>query len=189
MPGVRERRVVASLLTYWAGRRAIQGEIYFSEEKYMKRSGAALNEHKLGINGKQKKKTKKSKRKRGGQKGHKGHKQQMLDPSQTKNVFPDSCDCGRMVLEPDSIKPFYTHQHIELPKIKLDVVHLILNQGKCRCCGKTVKAKIPSHLRRGYGPRLSAVICELSGSHGASRQTRGCISNWLRFRQLKAEGK
>lgn len=120
---------------------------------------------------KQKKKTKKSKRKRGGQKGHKGHKQQMLDPSQTKNVLPDSCDCGRMVLEPDSIKPFYTHQYIELPKIKLDVMHLILNQGKCRCCGKTVKAMIPSHLRRGYGPRLSAVICELSGSHGASRQT------------------
>jgi transposase len=42
---------------------------------------------------KQKKKTKNSKRKRGGQKGHKGHKQQMLDPSQTKNVLPDSCDC------------------------------------------------------------------------------------------------
>jgi hypothetical protein len=35
MPGVRERRVVASLLTYWAGRRGAHGEIYFSEEKYM----------------------------------------------------------------------------------------------------------------------------------------------------------
>ena len=52
MPGVRERRVVASLLTYWAGRRAIQGEIYFSEEKYMKRSRPALYEHKLGLRGK-----------------------------------------------------------------------------------------------------------------------------------------
>jgi hypothetical protein len=47
MPGVRERRVVASLLTYWAGRRAAQGEIYFSDEKYMKRSGAAIKKWKL----------------------------------------------------------------------------------------------------------------------------------------------
>ena len=52
MPGVRERRVVASLLTYWAGRRAVQGEIYYSEGKYMKRCGAALYEHKLGLRGK-----------------------------------------------------------------------------------------------------------------------------------------
>jgi len=52
MPGVRERRVVATLLTNWTGRRAAQGEIYFSEEKYMKRSGASLYEHKLGIKGK-----------------------------------------------------------------------------------------------------------------------------------------
>ena len=119
---------------------------------------------------KQKKKIKKSKRKRGGQKGHKGHQRQMLEPTQVKSVLPDSCDCGRLVLDPDSIKPFYTHQHIELPKIQLDVMHLILNQGKCRCCGKTIKAEIPCQLRSGYGPRLSAVICELSGSHGASRQ-------------------
>jgi hypothetical protein len=46
MPGVRERRVAASLLTYWAGRRAAQGEIYFSEEKYMKRSRAAMKTNK-----------------------------------------------------------------------------------------------------------------------------------------------
>jgi transposase len=120
---------------------------------------------------KQKKNAKKSKRKRGGQKGHKGHKQQMLDPTDTKNVFPESCPCGQMALDPDTIKPFYTHQHIELPKIKLDVNHLILHKGKCRCCGKSVKANIPFHLRSGYGARLSAVISELSGSHGASRQT------------------
>jgi transposase len=69
-----------------------------------------------------------------------------------------------LALDPDSIKPFYTHQHIELPKIKVDVTHLILQKGKCRCCGKTVKANIPCHLRSGYSARLSAVISELSGS-------------------------
>jgi transposase len=51
------------------------------------------------------------------------------------------------------------------------VTHFALHRGKCQCCGKTVKATIPCHLRSGYGPRLSAVICELSGSHGASCQT------------------
>ncbi|MBW2576009.1 MAG: IS66 family transposase [Deltaproteobacteria bacterium] len=128
---------------------------------------------------KPKKKTKKRKRKRGAQKGrkrgaqkgHKGHQQQMLEPTKIENIIPEGCDCGRLVIDPDSIKPFYTHQHIELPEIKVDVTHYILNQGKCKCCGKTVKAKVPSEFSSGYGPRLSAVIAELSGSHGASRET------------------
>jgi len=120
---------------------------------------------------KSKKKTKKSKRKRGGQKGHKGYQQQMLEPTDAKIILPSICDCGRLVIDSDSIKPFYTHQHIELPEIKVDVSHYILNQGKCKCCGKTVKAKVPAEFSSGYGPRLSAVIAELSGSYGASRET------------------
>jgi transposase len=119
----------------------------------------------------QKKKTKKSKTKRGGQKGHKGYQQQTLNPTNTISLLPENCICGKLALDPDSIEPFYTHQHIELPKIQLDVTHFILHRGKCQCCGKTVKATVPADLRSGYGPRLSAVICELSGSHGASRQT------------------
>ena len=119
---------------------------------------------------KQPKKAKKSKRNRGAQKGHKGHHQQMLNPTKIENILPESCNCGHLILDPDSIKPFYTHQHIELPIIELDVMHLILNQGKCQC-GKTVKAIMPAQYSSGYGPKLSAVISELSGSHGASRQT------------------
>ena len=120
---------------------------------------------------KKKIKKKKSKRKRGGQKGHKGHQRQMLPPSKVENLMPEDCDCGRLVLDADSIKAFYTHQQIELPKIKMDVTHFILHKGKCQRCGKTVKARIPSEVSSGYGPRLSAVIAELSGSHGASRQS------------------
>ena len=120
---------------------------------------------------KKKIKKKKSKRKRGGQKGHKGHQRQMLPPSKVENLMPEDCDCGRLVLDADSIKAFYTHQQIELPKIKMDVTHFILHKGKCQRCGKTVKARIPSEVNSGYGPRLSAVIAELSGSHGASRQS------------------
>jgi transposase len=120
---------------------------------------------------KKKKKKKSNKRKRGGQKGHKGHQQQMLEPSKVENILPQDCDCGRLVLDPHSIKAFYTHQHIELPEIKMDVTHFILHKGKCDCCGKTVKAKVPAEFSSGYGCRLSAVIAELSGSHGASRQS------------------
>jgi transposase len=53
----------------------------------------------------------------------------------------------------------------------MDVTHFILHKGKCQCCGKTVKARIPNEFGSGYGCRLSAVIAELSGSHGASRQS------------------
>jgi transposase len=120
---------------------------------------------------KKKKKKKKTKRKRGGQKGHKGHQQQMLEPSEVKHIMPQECNCGQLVLDPDSLKPFYTHQHIELPEIKMDVTHFTLHKGKCQCCGKTVKAKIPTEFSSGYGPRLSALVAELSGSHGASRQS------------------
>ena len=120
---------------------------------------------------KKKKAKKKSRRKRGGQKGHKGHQQKMLPPSKIQNIMPKDCNCGRLVLDPHSLKAFYTHQHIELPEIKMDVTHFILHKSKCQCCGKTVKAKIPTEFSSGYGPRLSAVIAELSGSHGASRQS------------------
>jgi len=117
------------------------------------------------------KKTKKRKRKKGGQKGHKGHRQQILEPTDTRIILPTICDCGQYDLDMGTIKPFYTHQHIELPKIPMNVTHLILHKGKCNCCGKTVRATVPNEYRSGYGPRLSALIAELSGIEGASRQT------------------
>ena len=116
------------------------------------------------------KKAKKSKRKRGGQKGHKGHQQQMLSPTDKKKILPGICKCGRCDLNPDTIEPYYTHQHIELPEIQMDVTHFILHKGRCNHCGRTVRAEIPKDYQSGYGPRFSAMIAELSGSHGASRQ-------------------
>lgn len=118
-----------------------------------------------------KKKLKKGKRKRGAQKGHKGHEQQMLEPTETKIILPTICDCGRHDFDPRTFKPYYTHQHIELPEIQMDVTHFILHKGKCNHCGKTIRAVVPKEYQSGYGPRLSATIAELSGSHGASRQT------------------
>lgn len=120
---------------------------------------------------KPKNKGKKRKRKRGGQKGHKGYRQQMLKPTDTQMIIPALCDCGRCDFAAGTIDPYYTHQHIELPEIQMNVTHFILHKARCNGCGKTVRADVPKEYQSGYGPRFSAMVAELSGSHGASRQT------------------
>jgi transposase len=74
-------------------------------------------------------------------------------------------------MKPGSLGPFYIHQRIELPKIKMDITHYVLHRATCGRCGKTVKSRLPQQDRSGFGPRLSAMIAELIGNHGASRQT------------------
>ena len=131
---------------------------------------------------KPKKNRKKSRRKRGAQKGHKGHKQELLKPTQQQNIVPEKCDCGCSTIIAGSLRPYYTHQVIELPEFKMKVLHFILNKGKCRNCGKIVKAKVPKEHQSGYGPRLSALIAEMSGIQGNSRETvRGFCKSVLNF--------
>jgi transposase len=114
---------------------------------------------------------KKKKRKRGGQKGHKGHRQQLLEPTAVVHLKPQECTCGHRSITGHGLKPYYIHQYIELPEIQMEITHLVLHKGHCDRCGQTVKAPLPSQYRSGYGPRFSAMIAELSGGHGASRQT------------------
>ena len=116
-------------------------------------------------------KRKKSKRKRGAQKGHKGQQQELLEPTQEVFILPEDCECGCSALWPETIKPYYTHQEIELPEIQMDVLHFILHQGKCRNCGRMLKAAVPKNHQTGYGPRASALIAEMSGIQGSSRKT------------------
>lgn len=117
------------------------------------------------------KKSNKKTRKRGGQIGHKGHQQTLLEPTEVVVLTPDQCLCGGTHFDSVRLKPFYTHQFIELPEIKMDVTHFILHQGRCLNCGKTARASLPQENQTGYGPRLCAVVGELSGMHGASRET------------------
>jgi transposase len=116
-----------------------------------------------------KKKDSGKKGKPGGKKGHKGFRYQMLEPTTEKELSPEKCTCGNRAFINE--KPFYTHQHLELPEVKLQVTHFILQQGECACCGRINKGTLPAEYRTGYGPRLSAVIAELAGSHGDSRNT------------------
>ena len=113
-------------------------------------------------------KKKKAKRKRGGQKGHPGRRQQLLEPTRVLPVKPTACSCGNKKLE--KFEAFYTHQQVELPKIVLDVTHYVLHKGCCNRCGKIVSATLSTDQRFGYGPRMSALIAELSGMQGTSRR-------------------
>ena len=114
-------------------------------------------------------KKKGSKGKPGAKKGHKGTRYQMLEPTTERPLLPDTCTCG--CREFINYEPYYTHQHLELPEVRMTVTHFILHRGECTCCGKTGRALVPSEYRTGYGPRLCAVIAELAGSHGDSRLT------------------
>ncbi|UCE07136.1 MAG: IS66 family transposase [bacterium] len=101
--------------------------------------------------------------------GHKGHRQKLMESTDVILVYPDVCKCG--CKEINNQKPFYTHQEIELPEIKMDVTHFILHEGDCADCGKKVKASVPKAHGTGYGPRLSALIGEIVGMQGNSRTT------------------
>jgi transposase len=114
-----------------------------------------------------KKGAKPHKGKPGGKRGHKGHRYALLEPGEIKPLGPKSCPCGNTDF-PET-EPFYTHQYIELPEIKMEVTHFVLYRGKCPCCGKMNKGRIPEGYQIGYGPRLSAAIAQMAGGHGDSR--------------------
>jgi len=116
-------------------------------------------------------KPRKGGKKRGGQKGHKGHKQVMLDPTEVVDVSPTHCSCGCHRLSPLADGPFYVHQEIELPEIKMDVIHFRLFAATCQNCGQVVKGRTPDGHHTGYGPRLCALVAQLSGPCGESRET------------------
>lgn len=105
----------------------------------------------------------------GGKKGHPGHRQEMLEPTETVELEPKQCSCGNG--EFIEIRPFYTHQFFKLPEISMEVIHFILHEGRCTCCGKVNKADLPPEVQSGYDPRLSALIGEMSGNQGNSRAT------------------
>jgi transposase len=82
-------------------------------------------------------------------------------------VKPEACPCGQREF-PDTA-PYYTHQVIELPEIEMHVKHVVLHEACCPRCGRLLKAELPAEHRYGYGPRLTALIGELSGPQRDSR--------------------
>jgi transposase len=105
----------------------------------------------------------------GAKEGHKGHQQSLLAPTKEVPVPPKPCGCGCQEFE--NLWPFYTHQHIELPEIVMQVTHFILMEGDCTHCGRTSRGTVPTPFQVGYGERLTALIGELSGSQRCSRRS------------------
>ncbi len=110
-----------------------------------------------------------TKGKPGGRKGHKGHRQQLMPPTKTEEILPGPCTCGCKTFT--ELRPYHTHQHIELPEIVMTVIHFVLYRGKCTNCGKTGKGSVPKAFQTGFGPRLCALVAEIGGIGGNSRQT------------------
>ena len=84
----------------------------------------------------------------GGKPGHKGSRQQLLELNEIKLLHPEQCSCGNR--EFINHKKYYTHQHMELPEIAMDVTHFELFKGKCTCCGKINIPCIPREFSTGY---------------------------------------
>jgi transposase len=103
----------------------------------------------------------------GAKPGHPGHRQALLEPTEVLEVTPDACACGQQ--EFPTMTPYYTHQVIELPEIPMQVTHVVLHEACCPRCGRLLKAPLPEAHRYGYGPRLTALIGELSGGQRDSR--------------------
>lgn len=104
----------------------------------------------------------------GAKPGHPGHQQALLDPTEVIEVKPSACACGQTDFLDTS--PYATHQVIELPEIQMRVRHFVLYEASCPPCGMVTKAQVPSEATAGQGPRLTALIGELSGSQRGSRR-------------------
>src|SRR6201982_151817 len=107
-------------------------------------------------------------RKAGGKPGHPGHRQALLPPTTVHEVRPERCACGNTTLT--LVRPYYTHQVLELPPIAMDVTHWVLHQGWCPECGRWNTAQVPTEHAAGYGPRFSALMGELAGAYGNGRR-------------------
>jgi transposase len=92
----------------------------------------------------------------------------LLAPTEVQVLLPPSCPCGHAALLETT--PYHTHQVLELPPIAMQVTHFILHQTPCAGCGQTLKAEVPSTPVSGYGPRLTALVGELSAMHRSSRR-------------------
>jgi transposase len=105
----------------------------------------------------------------GAKPGHPGHRQALLAPTEVIELKPEACPCGQT--EFPATTPYSTHQLIELPDIQMVVKHLVLHEAHCPRCGRLLEASLPEAARSGYGPRLTALIGELSGPQRNSRST------------------
>lgn len=69
------------------------------------------------------------------------------------------------------MRPYHTHQVIELPALQMDVTHVVLHEAWCPVGAQWTKAQLPSEHTTGYGPRLTALVGASAWTHGTGRRT------------------
>ena len=102
-------------------------------------------------------------------KKRRGYRQKFMPPTETPEILPSACSCGCSNFI--NTEPYYTHQHIELPEIVMQVKHFILHKGECVSCGTTREGYVPKEFGTGFGPRFTALVGEAGGIDGGSRET------------------
>jgi len=102
-------------------------------------------------------------------KNRRGYRQELMPPTERQEICPSICSCGCSTFK--NIREYYTHQHVELPEIEMQVRHILLCKGECAACGQTVLGCVPAEFQTGFGPRFTALVAELSGMDGSSRGT------------------
>ncbi len=118
---------------------------------------------------------KSKKRGRGGQPGHKGKNRALLPVEQVdvvRDVLPDVCEkCHRPFEACESREhgKYLRYQMIDLPEIRPHVTEYRLRCVTCEC-GAQTWARVPSHARSGFGPRLGALAAYLTAVHRVPRR-------------------
>jgi transposase len=103
----------------------------------------------------------------GAKPGHPGHQHALLAPTAVLEVTPSACACGQTACLDTS--PDETHQVIERPEIQMLGRHCVWYAAYGPPWGKVTKAQVPRGAAAGQGPRLTALLGELSGSQRGSR--------------------
>jgi transposase len=103
-------------------------------------------------------------RRRGGQPGHPRHERRLVEVERCRSVtrlMPDECrGCGH-ALGPDDLIGVRRHQVVELPRVEPIVDEYQIGCADCPRCGTRTQADVPDAARRGFGPRLQALVADL----------------------------
>ena len=116
-------------------------------------------------------------RKPGAQDGHPPHLKQRLPAERVSTVVPfvpQRCTQCHSALpkqaQPGDLPPTW-HQVAELPPVAVEITEYQGHYRTCRCCGTVNHAAIPEAIRaHSVGPRLTATLSYLAGSHGMSKR-------------------
>jgi transposase len=116
-------------------------------------------------------------KKPGGQPGHPAHLRRRLPPERVNQVIPFVPQrCSRCAAPlpvepgPEDPEPSW-HQVAELPPMAAVVTEYQGHSRTCACCGTVNHAPIPQDIKaHSVGPRLSATLAYLAGSHRVSKR-------------------